>query len=119
MLMEILTGILGLVFLAGAWRQFHGQGPLWSPEYLAASDAQRKRMRSRRNYLRSAVICLVIGLALSVLMLYSLTDLKVFLYGLFLLCGLLFVLLVLEGISSSRKRTYEDDEKKGKRGRRD
>lgn len=118
MLAEILSGILGLVFLVGAFRQYQRQGAVWSAEYFAASPKERKKMRTRQNYYFSATACLVIGLSLVWVMLYSLTDLKLFLYLIFFFSALLFLLLVYGAVRAVRLNVPGRGEKNDKKRRR-
>lgn len=117
MLVEILTGILGVVFLAGAFKQFQCRGPIWSAEYFAASPKERKRLCTRKGYYYSASACLAIGLSLVFLMIYSLTDLKIFLYIVFLFSALLFLLLICGAVRAVKQSTLREEEDNRRRRR--
>lgn len=118
MLEEILTGILGVAFLVGAFQQFQCRGPIWSAEYFAASPKERRKLCTRKGYHFSAAACLTIGLSLVFLMIYSLTDLKLFLYVVFLLSALLFLLLIYGAARVVRQSTLRDEEENRRKRRR-
>lgn len=101
----ILSGIIGVLFLIGAVMQYRCRGPIWSAEYIASSQKERKRLRKKRTYFWSATCCLMIGLSLILLMLYGLTEITGFMYGVCVPAILLFVLLILGSVSAVRKST--------------
>lgn len=105
MIASIISGIVGVLFLIGAWMQYRCRGPIWSAEYFASSPKARKRLRTRREYFWSATSCLVIGLALILLMIYGLTEITGFIYGVCVLAVLLFLLLIRASVSAVRKST--------------
>lgn len=103
MVQSILCGILGLLFLVGAFRQYRCRGGIWSAEYIAASPKEKKKMRSRRTYYLSATACLLTGLSFALLTVYTLTEMEGFAYAVCVLVVLLFPVLVLGGIGMVRK----------------
>lgn len=105
MIASIISGIVGVLFLIGAWMQYRCQGPIWSAEYFASSPKERRRLRTRREYFWSATSCLVIGLALILLMIYGLTEITGFIYSVCVLAVLLFLLLIRASVSAVRKST--------------
>lgn len=105
MIGTILSGIIGVLFLVGAWRQYLCQGPIWSAEYIASSPKERKRLRTRKAYFWSATSCLVIGLSLILLMVYGLTEIMGFIYGVCGLAVVLFLILIRDCASAVRKST--------------
>lgn len=105
MIASIISGIVGVLFLIGAWMQYRCRGPIWSAEYFASSPKERRRLRTRREYFWSATSCLVIGLALILLMIYGLTEITGFIYGVCVLAVLLFLLLIRASVSAVRKST--------------
>lgn len=96
MIGTILSGIIGVLFLTGAVMQYRCQGPIWSAEYFASSPKEKKRLRTRRAYYWSATACLLIGLSLILLMIYSLTEMVGFIYAV-CVCGVLLLLLLVCG----------------------
>lgn len=114
MIGEILAGILGVVFLAGAFMQYRCTGPLWSLEYIAASDTEKKKMRKASDYYWYATACLLIGLSFILTMIYCLTELKGFLYVVFVLAAFLF-LLIIYGIIRAMKKSTERPAETGSR----
>ncbi|MDO4308868.1 MAG: DUF3784 domain-containing protein [Eubacteriales bacterium] len=105
MIGTILSGIIGVLFLVGAVMQYRCRGPIWSAEYIASSQKERKRLRTKRAYYVSATACLLIGMSLVLLMIYGLTEIIGFIYGVCVLAVLLFVLLILGAVSAVRKST--------------
>ena len=103
MVQSILCGILGILFLIGAFRQYRCRGGIWSAEYIAASPKEKKKMRTRRTYYLSATACLLTGLSFALLSVYTLTEIEGFAYAVCVLVFLLFFVLVLGGISMVRK----------------
>lgn len=101
----ILSGILGILFLVAAFRQYRCRGPVWSAEYLASSPKEKKRLRTRRRYYASATACLLIGACLILLMIYHLTELPGFLYSGYVCAGMLFLLLVYGSIRALGRST--------------
>lgn len=101
----ILSGIIGVLFLAGAVMQYRCQGPIWSAEYFASSPKEKKRLRTRRAYYWSGTACLLIGLSLVLLMLYNLTEMMGFIYAVCVCAALLFLLLVCGCIRAAVKST--------------
>ncbi len=94
MIGTILSGALGILFLIAALMQYRCRGPVWSAEYFASSPREKKRLRTRRGYYGSATACLLIGVSLVLSMIYNLTDIPGFLYGVYVCAGLFFLLLV-------------------------
>lgn len=94
MIRSILSGILGVLFLTGAFRQYRCRGPIWSAEYIASSPKEKKRLRTRQAYYLSATACLLIGISFVLLMIYGLTEISGFVYAVCVLTGLLFLLLI-------------------------
>lgn len=108
MLGEIMIGILGLFFLTGAIMQFQCKGPVWSAEYVAASPENRKKMRTRQEYYWTGAACLWIGLLFILTMIYSLSQVTIFLYILFGLSFVLFVHILYGIFRAIRKSTHRD-----------
>lgn len=77
---DILMGILGVVFLIGAVMQFRCTGPVWSTEYFAASPKEKRALQTKEEYFWSAIGCLLIGILFLLSLVYTLTELKAFLY---------------------------------------
>ena len=117
MIGEILAGILGVVFLIGAFMQYRCSGPLWSLEYIAASELDKKKMRKTGDYYWSATACLLIGLSFILTMIYCLTELKGFLYVVFVLAALLFLLIIYASVRAMKKSTDRSSEVENKRRR--
>ncbi|MDO4275494.1 MAG: hypothetical protein Q4D16_17640 [Eubacteriales bacterium] len=104
MIGEILTGILGVGFLTGAVMQFRCKGPIWSTEYIASTPKERKKLRTRQEYYWTAIACLWIGLLFLLTLIYTLTEIKGFLYAVFVLSAFLF-LHILYGIYRAAKKS--------------
>lgn len=117
MLIEIMTGILGIVFLAGAVMQFRCTGPIWSLEYIAAAELDRKKMRKSEEYYWHSAACFLIGLSFLLVMVYCLTELKGFLYVVFVLAGILFLIIVYGAMRAMHKSTDRSEERDMKRRR--
>ena len=94
MVMSVLSGILGMLFLVGAIMQYRRKGPVWSTEYIASTVKEKKKLKTRSAYYWSATGCLLIGLSFVLLMVYGLTDILAFAYAVCVLVVLLFVQLV-------------------------
>lgn len=94
MMGEILMGIMGTAFLVGAFMQFRCTGPVWSAEYISASARDRKKMQTKQEYYWSALGCLYIGVLFLLSLIYSLTQLKVFLYVIFVFSAFLFLHII-------------------------
>ncbi|MDO4337321.1 MAG: hypothetical protein Q4C91_04435 [Eubacteriales bacterium] len=114
---EILSGIVGLIFLCGAVMQFRCRGPIWTLEFIVAAPAERKRMQTRKAYFLTASACLLIGLSFLMNTVYSLTEIKIFLYIMFVLAALLFLVIVYSIIRSVQRST-EREPKETQRKRR-
>lgn len=105
---EILSGILGLIFLIGAGMQFRCRGPVWTLEFIASTPSERKKMQNRKEYFLTAAACLLIGLSFLLNTIYSLTGIKIFLYIMFVLAALLFLVIVCSIIRSVRRSTERE-----------
>ena len=111
MIGEVLTGIMGVAFLAGAVMQFRCKGPIWSAEYLAADAAGRRKMQTKQEYICSAIGCMYIGILFLLTMIYTLTEIRGFLYVIFGFSGLLFLHIVY-GIFHAVEKSRSKEEKK-------
>lgn len=100
---SILSGILGCLFLVGAVMQYRCVGPLWTPEYIASSVKEKKKLKKRQSYYWAATGCLLIGLSFLLVMVYGLTGIPGFAYAVCVLVILLFILLVLGCIRAVRR----------------
>lgn len=114
MIGEILTGILGVAFLAGAVMQFRCRGPIWSAEYIASTPKERKKIATRQEYYWSAIACLWIGLLFLLTLVYSLTEIKGFLYAVFVLAVFLFIHILI-GFYRAILKSTEREPKENKR----
>lgn len=105
MMVEILMGIMGAAFLAGAVMQFRCTGPIWSAEYMSASPREKKKMQTKQEYYWSALNCLYIGILFLLTLVYTLTQLKGFLYVLFVFSAFLFLHIIYGIYRAVRKST--------------
>lgn len=114
---EILSGILGIIFLIGAGMQFRCKGPVWTLEFIAATPQERKKMQTRKEYFWTAAACLLIGLSFLLNMIYELTELKAFLYIMFVMAGLLFLVIVYNIIRAVKKSTEREPKQTARKRR--
>lgn len=105
MMGEILMGIMGIAFLVGAIMQFRCTGPVWSTEYMSASPKEKKKMQTKQEYYWSALGCLYIGILFLLSLIYSLTQIKGFLYVIFVFAFLLFLHILYGIYRAVRKST--------------
>lgn len=105
MIGDILLGIMGAAFLVGAVMQFRCTGPVWTAEYIAASPKDRKKMQNRQEYYWSAMGCLFIGVLFLLSLVYSLTNLKAFLYVIFVFSAFLFLHIIYGVYRAVKKST--------------